>query len=118
MGHFHNHPAQRLPQIRHGLAGIRVEHALDHQILQKHGGDKPGAVFSGYPGGVLGGEFVGLHGLRASGPGVEQAGAVTAKEGDGTHVLLFQEGIGEAAEETSVGSEKAVLGTGRELTGE
>ena len=35
-----------------------------------------------------------------------------------THVLLFQEGIGEAAEETSVGSEKAVLGTGRELTGE
>ena len=118
MGHFHNHPAQRLPQIRHGLAGIRVEHALDHQILQKHGGDKPGAVFSGYPGGVLGGEFVGLHGLRASGPGVEQAGAVTAKEGDGADVLLFQKSIGEAAEQAAIGGKQAIFGTGGELSGE
>ena len=116
MGHFDGGPAQWRLQVGGGLPGTGIKHGINHQFLKMNRGDKQGAVV---PGCVN--ETVWLKGdiakwCAATGAGMQHALAVTIKEGDGTDVLLFKQGVGEIGQQASIGGKQAILGAGGKLT--
>ena len=118
VGHLYGNPAQRGLAFRRRLAGVRVQHGLDHQILKVNRRDKTSAAVVGHPDRLVGFQRCHRHGFSAAWASMKHALAIAAIEGDGANILFFKKGVGEAAQQAAIGREQAVFRACGKLSGQ